>query len=693
VKDPHYKAFISYSHQDQIWATWLHDALESFSVPKRLIGTNGAFGPVHKNLMPVFLDREELSSGSDLSQHIQDALTASETLIVICSPESAKSRWVNEEISLFKKLGRAERIYSIIVAGDPQAANEIDRCFPSALLVDDDGKNVEPLAADVREWGDGKNLARQKIISGVLGIRLDELRQREVQRKRKLRLIAGVSISVFLAIAGSAIFAKRAEILRMDHAENLVAQMVDLSNDLEHVVDLDTLKRLSERLVSYLETIDPDDLSDDSSLQISAVLQRLGKVHRLQGNADEAMSTLVRSRDILRRIADRSPENEMTLFELGQGEFWVGYLHVDKGDLEQAEIAFKKYLSISEQLHRRDPENAEWAMEMAYALSNMGVIEQSRTPANKVKQLEFLEAAMGYNELAVRLAPDEEYYQIEMAGSYANMGDAWLEICNLDSALHARTQNVLYAAEFHLKNPKNNRLTEHYAYALSGLAGVQRMAGKVESATNSLKHAVSLLQQLTSNDSSNVALQRSLNKKQTEYAELLLLRGESEAAWVLTQNIQEKYQQLIGSDKLFGLEDAGYYVKFLSIYSLQARANGRTDLADLTLQQAVDYLSKLRREHPDSKIVSQQTQSLSYELWRQKPAIPALEIQKMVALNTQPNTDALSCRQAVLSSQVSIVQGDTEKAQAYAAYLHSKKFFDPEYLQFCRQQSLCAGES
>jgi len=41
-----YRAFISYSHSDERWAKWLHKSLETYSVPKHLIGTETEFGPV-----------------------------------------------------------------------------------------------------------------------------------------------------------------------------------------------------------------------------------------------------------------------------------------------------------------------------------------------------------------------------------------------------------------------------------------------------------------------------------------------------------------------------------------------------------------------------------------------------------------------------------------------------------------------
>ena len=58
---PEYKywAFISYSHQDEKWAAWLHKGLETYRVPQRLVGREERDFPVPKKIFPVFRDREE----------------------------------------------------------------------------------------------------------------------------------------------------------------------------------------------------------------------------------------------------------------------------------------------------------------------------------------------------------------------------------------------------------------------------------------------------------------------------------------------------------------------------------------------------------------------------------------------------------------------------------------------------------
>jgi tetratricopeptide (TPR) repeat protein len=199
VDAPKYRAFISYSHRDAAWASWLHRSLEHYRPPKSLIGTITAQGEVPKRLSPIFKDRDELPSATDLGVLINAALAGSAAQIIICSPNSAKSKWVNEEILAFKRLGREERILCIIVGGEPNASDlpgrEDEECFPPALRfrLGADGNlstvRTEPIAADARPGKDGKNNAKLKLISGLLGVGYDALRRREQQR-RNARLFA-----------------------------------------------------------------------------------------------------------------------------------------------------------------------------------------------------------------------------------------------------------------------------------------------------------------------------------------------------------------------------------------------------------------------------------------------------------------------------------------------------------------------
>ena len=205
-------AFISYSHQDDEWAKWLHRSLEQYRVPAKLVGRSTPQGPIPKRIYPIFRDREELPGSASLGEKLTEALENSRSLIVICSPNSAISRWVNQEVLNYKALGNFHRVFCFIVGGEPGASAKPDsgllECFPEAIRyhVDMDGQltnlPAEPIAADARPGKDGKQDALIKLLAGILDVDFDALKQREVRRRRWqfIRMFSLV-VTVLLALA------------------------------------------------------------------------------------------------------------------------------------------------------------------------------------------------------------------------------------------------------------------------------------------------------------------------------------------------------------------------------------------------------------------------------------------------------------------------------------------------------------
>ncbi len=185
-----YTAFISYCHRqpDTKWALWLQECLETFETPPTLVEKGYS-----KALGKVFVDDTEMSASSDLSGQIKQALWQARNLIVICSSSTPSSKWVRAEISLFKHWGREDRIFTLLVEGDPQTA------FPPELLswqMVGDGPDAtmelkEPAGASVadlrtRVETELKALARDKFASQLLGCEFGELRDRQIERVRKI---------------------------------------------------------------------------------------------------------------------------------------------------------------------------------------------------------------------------------------------------------------------------------------------------------------------------------------------------------------------------------------------------------------------------------------------------------------------------------------------------------------------------
>ena len=201
-----YRAFLSYSHADTAWAKWLHRALEGYRIDKDLVGRETAHGPVPKTLRPIFRDREDFSAGHSLTEQTLAALEASQFLVVVCSPSAARSQYVNEEIRHFRALGRVARIIPLIIDGEPGDAQR--ECFPSALRfkLGADGQltdeREEPIAADARAQKDGKEIAKQKVVAGLLGVGLDEILRRDerARKRRNVIRIGAASVAVLVVV-------------------------------------------------------------------------------------------------------------------------------------------------------------------------------------------------------------------------------------------------------------------------------------------------------------------------------------------------------------------------------------------------------------------------------------------------------------------------------------------------------------
>lgn len=217
-----YDAFISYRHTDLFVAKKLHRKLETFHVPRAIAKKSGK-----KNIKRVFRDQEELPVGSDLGNNIEKALAESEFLIVICTPRTLESDWVQKEIETFIRLHDREHVLAVLAEGEPQES------FPKQLLEDENGDAVEPLAADIR----GKTKAQinkkmkteiMRLAAPLLHCSYDDLRQRH--RERHIRKMVSVTtVAAVFALAFAAYSTHNARVIRMNYEEKLKSQSKYLS--------------------------------------------------------------------------------------------------------------------------------------------------------------------------------------------------------------------------------------------------------------------------------------------------------------------------------------------------------------------------------------------------------------------------------------------------------------------------------
>jgi eukaryotic-like serine/threonine-protein kinase len=494
-----YAAFISYSHRDQRWAAWLQRELERYRVPSRLVGREGAHGPVPERLRPVFRDREELAASAELSESIEQALSQSRFLVVVCSPAAARSRWVDAEILQFKRLHGEHRILCLVVDGEPGAEGE-QACFPAAL-------NREPLAADVRASADGKALARQKIIAGLLGVELDAVRQREQQRRQRLMAVvtaASLAAVAFTSwLAGTAMRAREDAERRQAQAEDLVEFILsDLHRQLREVGRLDIMRAASLRARDYFTALDPRDLTETSLQGHAESLRQLGGLALNQLQTEDAYGLFRQAHRMDAELLARAPDDPQRLFNLGQSEFWLGYARLESGDDVQALGHMQSYLDISRRLYQRDAGVVDWVMELCYAHNNLSSIlaRQGDVGAAAGHMLE----AVRLNREALQLAPDDVRLQQELATSLGWLATVERDSGQLASALANRRESRAAWSQLRADDPGNAERLDHLAFGWRKEAGLLSLLGLDDEAPAAFENARQSFERLVALDATNV---------------------------------------------------------------------------------------------------------------------------------------------------------------------------------------------
>lgn len=186
-------AFISYNHKDVKYAKWLQKKLENYKLPAEI---HNEFED-SRFIRPVFRDQTDLNTGV-LANVLRDQLEASKYLIVLCSPNSAKSQWVSNEVKTFIEWGRLDNIIPVIVEGQPNCYNPDLECFPEYLRqYTKEHPESELLGVSLAEVGKEKAFIR--VVSRMLDVSFDTLWKR-YERQKRLRIIQLI-ISTIVTLA------------------------------------------------------------------------------------------------------------------------------------------------------------------------------------------------------------------------------------------------------------------------------------------------------------------------------------------------------------------------------------------------------------------------------------------------------------------------------------------------------------
>lgn len=680
MADYRYKAFISYSWADAAWGKWLHNAIETYRTPRALVDSEGAHGPVPARLHPLFKDREEEAAGASIGAAVEGALAASEFLIVVCSPNSARSKWVNHEVAWFKIHRDPSRILALIVDGEPGGGER--ECFPPALthrvnsdLSISDELVDAPLAADARNSGDGKRGARLKLAAAMLGVGLDGLVRRD-DRRRALRqrwITAGSLLfgGAMAALAWFALEARNEADYQRAQSDGLVEFMLtDLRERLEPVGRLDALDVVGQRALAYYAQQKTGSLDADALGRRSRALHLVGEVSNIRGDSAAGLKAFREAAKATAEQLVRDPDNPQRIFDHAQSVFWVGYIAYERKDLVDTERQFREYKRLADRLIAIEPGKTAWQLESSYAETNLGTLMFNQSRFSEAETA--FELGLNRIEKVVAVEGYKPERQLELGTMLNWLGMTRSKLAESASSLVVHRREVAIYEEVLRRDPSDAAAKYRLAIALQWVGSAQCDLGDLRGAITTLNRSLELLSNLRAIEPANTEWQETQVRGLLTLVEFLGLARRFDDADKLLSDATALHAQMVKSDptnKFWSGELRSMIVKADIFLALARGEAGRANRAGEEAVRIVKFIedpaeqSELWRHVGDVQ-QSRGQRAQARESWQRAlnglPVVPG----------TQPERFRLLKR-----------LGQTAEAARLATTLDKRGYLNPSYLR------------
>jgi tetratricopeptide (TPR) repeat protein len=564
-----YRAFLSYSHADAGAAVRVHGRLEGFHIDKDLVGRETPSGAIPKALRPVFRDRHDFDAGSSLGEQTMAALDDSAALILLACPNSARSKYANDEVRLFKSRHPDRPLIPLIIDGEPGGTE--NECFPPALrfAVTPDGvitdTPADVLAADLREKGDGLELAIAKVVARLIGLAPDDVyRRAERERRRQNRLrIAVAALIAVLVIAGGGVFWQS---YQQKQTLTEIAALVDkysvitpaeaaapgakksltdaitaiaqgAATDPRYAQALALLKAgKPEEAEPLLKAVaeDKEKRADTDAKDAAAAYRNLASI--------AAVSDPGRARDYYARAARLDPSDVHGMFQNGWfqqqagqldaaqaaygsviaaarpgaddddivwAKFGMGDIEQQRGDIGAALATYHEAQIIADRLAKIDPGNTRWQHDLSVSYDSIGDVQVAQ--GNLPAALASYQASLTIRDRLAKSDPGNAFWQGYLSVLYDRIGDVQVAQGNLPAALASYQASLTIRDRLAKSDPGNAVRQHNLSASYDRIGDVQVAQGNPPDALSSFRDSLAILETLAKSDPGNAVWQRDLS--------------------------------------------------------------------------------------------------------------------------------------------------------------------------------------
>ena len=490
-----YYAFISYKRggPDEKYASWLQRRLERYRIPA-ITGVQEL--PKH---LKVFRDKTDLGSHASLDEGLSRNLEISRFLVVLCSPRSAESQYVADEVRYFLGNRSTENIVPFIIEGTPEPRNEGEKqCYPSVL----------PRSILGVTLSDGtKEEAFIKILARLLQVDYADLYHRHLRAARRfmMQALAG-SLAVLALMTGLALWAVSAERRATEQrieAEGLIRFLTfDMADEAFDYIPIRARLVINERVQAYYDKWGVRD--PDAEYSRAKHLMDWATTARMAGNEEENRRARTEALGVLERLHAAEPDNE-TYFELYDqvlrqvGNLWT------HDDPAKANNYYLESLQAARDFVGRNPNAGAARVQLADALSTLAskaVVERDLQSAMSM----FSESA-GVWEQLFRQFPqmnEEPYYLEKAANLYASFSHFFQASGKTEDAADWSGKALGPYEALHRADPDNLHVLFLYGGELDNATMLETRLNRLASADAHNREALRIKRILLARDPENV---------------------------------------------------------------------------------------------------------------------------------------------------------------------------------------------